>query len=258
MGGRSGSGMISAQDCMRVYKLIAECEELGHRPAQWRLHLANGVEELLGGVGAHFILSSENGTARDGSWSFSSGGQEHARVFRSFWADGGFTLGPEYPIVFPAILQQRRYAWRSSVLIPWKEMQASALHERYLTQLRVRDRCSASVVRGSLMTSVCICRSAGERKFGLREQDLVFLVAHLVSERLQHSLHTEESLGMLSRRQIDVLDLLLTGRSEKEIAERVGLSRHTIHDHIKDIYSRIGVHSRPELMAVFARARRRK
>lgn len=45
-----------------------------------------------------------------------------------------------------------------------------------------------------------------------------------------------------------VLILLLDGLSEKEIAKRIVLSPHTVHNHVKRIYSAYGVHSRAELL----------
>lgn len=61
-------------------------------------------------------------------------------------------------------------------------------------------------------------------------------------------------VGTLPPRLREVLGELLAGRSEKEIALQVGLSRHTVHDHVKRLYRRLDVSSRPELMALFVAA----
>jgi DNA-binding CsgD family transcriptional regulator len=53
----------------------------------------------------------------------------------------------------------------------------------------------------------------------------------------------------LSQAQRPVLRLLLQGLTEKEVAARLFLSRHTVHAHAKNIYRLVGVHSRPELLA---------
>ena len=52
----------------------------------------------------------------------------------------------------------------------------------------------------------------------------------------------------LSQRRKDVLALLLFGLPEKSIATRLGLSRHTVHEHVKAIYRAMLVTSRAELM----------
>jgi DNA-binding CsgD family transcriptional regulator len=52
----------------------------------------------------------------------------------------------------------------------------------------------------------------------------------------------------VSPAQRRVLQLLLTGRSEKEIAKELHVSRHTVHNHISAIYATFAVHSRAELL----------
>jgi DNA-binding CsgD family transcriptional regulator len=59
-----------------------------------------------------------------------------------------------------------------------------------------------------------------------------------------------EQLG-LSARQYDVLDLLLRGLSEKEIARQLHRSQNTVHTHVMQIYRAAGVSGRAELMASF-------
>ena len=53
----------------------------------------------------------------------------------------------------------------------------------------------------------------------------------------------------LSPRMRDTLQLLLAGHSEKEVAIKLGLSQHTVHIHVKNLYKRLHVSSRAELMA---------
>ena len=55
----------------------------------------------------------------------------------------------------------------------------------------------------------------------------------------------------LSGRQLDVLRLLLQGHSEKEVARDLGVSTHTVHTHVKRLYTEFDVSSRGELLALF-------
>lgn len=55
----------------------------------------------------------------------------------------------------------------------------------------------------------------------------------------------------LTPREIEVVSNLLRGLSAKEIAAEFDISTHTIRDHIKAIYQKIGVRSRGELHARF-------
>jgi DNA-binding CsgD family transcriptional regulator len=54
----------------------------------------------------------------------------------------------------------------------------------------------------------------------------------------------------LTARQRDVAQLLMGDRRADEIAARLHISRHTLHDHVKAIYIKLGVQSRVELMAL--------
>lgn len=53
----------------------------------------------------------------------------------------------------------------------------------------------------------------------------------------------------LTPRQADVLLLLLQGHPIKQIARRLGLSPHTVDDHLKTLYRKTGTNSHQELVA---------
>ena len=55
----------------------------------------------------------------------------------------------------------------------------------------------------------------------------------------------------LAPRVRQTLDELLAGRSEKEIANQLGLSPHTVHVYVRTIYRRYRVSSRAELLSTF-------
>jgi pSer/pThr/pTyr-binding forkhead associated (FHA) protein len=59
------------------------------------------------------------------------------------------------------------------------------------------------------------------------------------------------SVKELSAMQQRVLSALLKGKSEKAVASELKMSPHTVHNHVKEIYRRMGVGSRPELLALF-------
>lgn len=51
--------------------------------------------------------------------------------------------------------------------------------------------------------------------------------------------------AQLSERERQLLQLLATGaNSNKAIGERMGLSWHTVNDHMREVFQKIGVHSR--------------
>ena len=60
----------------------------------------------------------------------------------------------------------------------------------------------------------------------------------------------------LSKRQRQVLSLLLSGVSERQLAERIELSAGTVHKYVTSIYRYFGVTTRAELMALWIPTRR--
>jgi DNA-binding CsgD family transcriptional regulator len=64
-----------------------------------------------------------------------------------------------------------------------------------------------------------------------------------------------EAIG-LSPRMRQTLEGLVAGDSEKQIAGKLGISQHTIHVYVKQLYKRFDANSRGELLARFIRGGR--
>ncbi|MFO0832206.1 MAG: helix-turn-helix transcriptional regulator [Phycisphaerales bacterium] len=60
----------------------------------------------------------------------------------------------------------------------------------------------------------------------------------------------------LSEAQLKVLEYLLEGHTEPQIADFISRSRHTVHDHTKAIYQALGVNGRVQLVLLFSSAPR--
>ena len=104
---------------------------------------------------------------------------------------------------------------------------------------------------GSYLLSGCVLlRRPGRGAFGEIESRL----AHLVFGEA-HPLHTlglfaelADDLAPLPPRTRQVLALIVDGLSNKQVAERLGLSPHTVGDHLKVIHRHFGINSRSELL----------
>lgn len=48
----------------------------------------------------------------------------------------------------------------------------------------------------------------------------------------------------LSDRELEVLNLLVAGLSNDEIADRIILSKNTVKTHLRNLYGKLGVHNR--------------
>ena len=79
--------------------------------------------------------------------------------------------------------------------------------------------------------------------------DAIRMVAsgrRVISGEIQHSIEDLGSVPEMSQRQLEILNLVAKGFSNKEIAKILGVSLETVKDHIKKILLRMDVTSRTE------------
>lgn len=98
-----------------------------------------------------------------------------------------------------------------------------------------------------------VSRRWKEKPFTERERLLVKLIHdELVAKLHPQNLSAPKQLfAPLPLRLQHVLKCLLDGKSEKETAQALDLSFHTVHSYVKDIYQHFGVGSRAELLALW-------
>jgi DNA-binding NarL/FixJ family response regulator len=93
-------------------------------------------------------------------------------------------------------------------------------------------------------------RTADNAQAALREIARVLADAGaLPSERRKsRDWRTVPGLDDLSPREVQVLEALLAHRRPPQIAEDLGISPHTVRNHLKSIYAKCGVRSQAELL----------
>jgi DNA-binding NarL/FixJ family response regulator len=78
-------------------------------------------------------------------------------------------------------------------------------------------------------------------------EDFLVRVKYYFQELLQlPSNHDNSALTKLTPREREVLELLSKGYVDKEIAQAMGIGVWTVHDHVKNIFDRLGVRTRTE------------
>jgi len=237
---------LRLRDVRDVFRLIGEVRELGADPKVWRPHMVKRLRRLFG---AEIVISSEvhaqttkvpgklkvidigwGCDSEDTLWDIHT---ERDDENLEAWRIAAGQL-PEQParaadavIEVPVHPIKPVYGGKSFVL-----SQYSLPHISAVDQLGLH-------------------RAYGDEPFSAAEHRLVRLF------------HTE--LGRLWKRDVlrdagdprqdlpprlsQTLEELLQGRSEKEIANRLDLSRHTIHNYVKALHQRFEVSSRGELLA---------
>ena len=72
----------------------------------------------------------------------------------------------------------------------------------------------------------------------------------VMSDEIRHSITDMKSTPEMSQRQLEILNLVAKGFSNREIADIAGVSLETVKDHIKKILLKMGAGSRTEAAAL--------
>jgi two-component system nitrate/nitrite response regulator NarL len=94
--------------------------------------------------------------------------------------------------------------------------------------------------------SKCI-RSVYQGQIWANSEQLSFAVEALAASPMVRAVDAN-GLSLLSKREMDVVRSLAEGLTNREIAERLGLSQHTIKNYLFRVYDKLGVSSRLELL----------
>ena len=98
-------------------------------------------------------------------------------------------------------------------------------------------------------------RNADQAQAALREIARVLADAGaLPNERHNRDWRQIPGLDELSPREVQVLEALLAHRRPPQIAEDLGISPHTVRNHLKSIYAKCGVRSQAELLQLIVEA----
>ena len=101
--------------------------------------------------------------------------------------------------------------------------------------------------RGSRARRVVFFRSRGPDFTPDERAIMTLLRPHLVDIYARQS--AAAVLGLLTRRQVEIAELLAEGRSNGEIAAILSLSALTVRKHLENIYARLEVTSRTAAVA---------
>lgn len=115
--------------------------------------------------------------------------------------------------------------------------------------------CLAMPLGPDCETYIMLDRRPRERRFDERDVELVAEAASGLTTHMHTAALARGVLPLgrvLTPREREVLVHLGTGRSEKEIAAELGLTVRSTHQVVVAIYKKLGVRSRPELMALLA------
>ena len=108
------------------------------------------------------------------------------------------------------------------------------------------------VVFGTVTASV-IRAENGAPIYGLRIVEDITKRKHLERELVAHATTASKLLTSFTPRETEILTLLCNGYTASKMAERLSLSVRTVESHLANSYRKLGVRTKDDAMAEFAR-----
>jgi DNA-binding CsgD family transcriptional regulator len=247
---------LETDDVRALLRLLGELRELGADPAAWRTHLALQLERLLRSrVSMVAELAVQGEPPPDSTncaevvkvlqaadFGLDAGARD--RFYREVWftdhdADDALQgIVPLYGSTFTIA--------RADVVDDRQWDRSNIANQRYRAH-----GCDdfvfsmAPVASFGVISSIMIYGGTGQH-FGAREKLFVELLHEELARDFRRS---ERQQPKLTPRQRQVMERLVAGASEKELAYEFQVSAHTAHDHVKALYRAFGSHSRGEFLA---------
>ncbi len=239
---------LKLRDVRAVFRLVGELRELGADPNVWRPHMVLSLRRI---VSAQVVVSSEvrfRATDKPNTM----------RVVDSGW--GCDETGRTWRILTEQDDERPENYWLSV----WQPAHWSASGQSESNDALVPVMPQKKVYGGTAfilsqiplphlgaVDQLGLHRAWGEESFTRAQHRLVRLL-HLELGRLwsvDALRKAKDPHNDLPPRLSQTLSLLLEGCSEKEIAGRLRLSKHTVHNYVKALHQRFEVSSRGELLA---------
>jgi LuxR family maltose regulon positive regulatory protein len=162
---------------------------------------------------------------------------------------------------FELLPEVRSYA--ADVQEGWK---LEKIHAYLLLALFEEASGNASAAEQALLTSLELAQPEGIIQMFCNDYALVHPVLTRIADRLttdfarnlllrisqidngEVALVSKESPATLTRRETDIAYLLIAGNSVDEIADRLCISKATVRKHVSNVYNKLEVHSRSQLI----------
>ncbi len=241
-----------------LYLLVGECCELGADPLAWRQRM---VEGLRGVLHAEILLYTESeqvapfGQSRflvpqllvDFGWPCGSDRQVLLDLMRIGQPDveGGWATHEFFHAPGPI------YGAPRSRYVDDRTYHRSPAFNDFIRRSHCDDAMNSLIRYGNQLNWFTVLGALGGRDFDARQVRLLQLFVReyvrLFDTRLAPM--GGPSVADLPPRARQVLACLMEGDSEKQVALRLGISRHTVHEYLRRLHRRFGVASRGELLA---------
>ena len=148
-------------------------------------------------------------------------------------------------------------AYRDTDLLSDEKRIGSKMYQDYLKPQKLDLGCGLIIMQeGKTRVFLNLLRTSGEEDVSNHEMEILHtFLPHFeknVLAYLEHNMlfkkHEESVLEMqLSGREQEIVQLVMTGYSNQEIGDRLGISTATVKKHLSNIFSKTGINRRTQL-----------
>jgi len=264
---------LAQEEFVQILHLMGRLGSVRNDPRAWRLELLAGLLRILPGRGAAvFVLRNVGpGTIPEVVTHFDAGFQ--SEIQRQAFLREIHAAPMQDPLGQLAIRRFVAEGLKTLTLVRSdavdEEKWNNNLHVLTYRRASGTDDCVISLHRsagseGTVYAIYAMGAPASRRtegsvqsdmrrtsRFGMRERTLVDMLHRGVDwlYTSEEGAHRLNQASALSPRVRETLEHLLRGETERQVARKMSLSVHTVHDYVKVLYSHYGVCSRRELMA---------
>jgi DNA-binding CsgD family transcriptional regulator len=257
------SNHLKLRDVRAAFRLVGECRELGDSAYVWRNHLFASLKSL---VAADVSVGAEVADCRSASpksLGTADWGWDQPGLDRKGWEanEEAFENDPWYHPVLTAVFELLRV--RDAVTVSRQQLMTDDTWYRLPEYELFNESEGTDAVMHSfivrpdknLMSGLILARSSGEPNFNSRDRRLVSLLHRELTPLIGRELASFEDVSpdRLAPRVKQVLQCLLEGDGDKQIAKRLDISAYTVNQYVKAIFSHFQVTSRTELLARWIR-----
>lgn len=255
------SRVLRLGEIRQVFRIVGACRDVGHDPQRWIAAAMEGLHRCLRSAVTFSVYPSSSGQiadARPGDGIIDIGWRtDRDRMTWLAYLHSGRYKGYLTLRVFSTAKDVAVYPRRA--LITDRQWWASEERNSDRRQLGL-DETMISVNRRVIPDGglyIWVNRSWNDSMFSVRERRMMLLLNEELAALPTGVLARSRGglLEGLSPRLREVLESLAEGDSERQVALRIGISRHTVHDLVKELHRRFEVSSRGELLAAYYRRR---
>jgi len=246
------SNRVHLSDIKHVYRILSEVVELGDDPDQWRPHLATELIKFFDlQMATVYIMPMQVNVAEANVGRIDCRGLDEAanRMWMEYGRRGDLTSDPCTPVIMRT-LPNAFTATRQS-LADDRAWYQSGYYNDFKRVMRCDDVLLSLLPLPQLgiLHGIHGDRRTGQKPMGRREAVCLSLIHKELGRKWKRYLSQPQVIQkQLSPRLRELLNHLRGSESEKEIAARMGLSPHTVHNHIRRLYREFKVSSRAELL----------